>query len=103
MLRTMPEDPRLRFLRAVVLERVGEADLAKSERERARALGLPYDTERSLCEHLGLPAPPPPPGPLPTRTVVAPSRSRTKAAARTKPARASPPSRRIPAKRARRR
>jgi tetratricopeptide (TPR) repeat protein len=59
MLRTMPDDPRLRFLRAVTLERLGEGSLAKTERERARTLGLPYDTERSLCEHLGLPVPAP--------------------------------------------
>jgi tetratricopeptide (TPR) repeat protein len=60
MLEGMPDDPRLRFLHSVTLERTATATEAKRERERARALGLPYEAERSLCEHLGLPVPPPP-------------------------------------------
>jgi tetratricopeptide (TPR) repeat protein len=103
MLRTMPEDPRLRFLRAVTLERVGEADLARSERERARALGLPFDTERSLCEHLGLPAPPPPMPSGPTRPVDSRPRSRAKSTRSRTSAGASAKPRRAVANRARRR
>jgi tetratricopeptide (TPR) repeat protein len=90
MLRTVPDDPRLRFLRAVTLERLGEAPLAKTERERARGLGLPYHTERSLCEHLGLPVPPPrpPPDPVPRVTPRAPRKS-----SRVSPTRARTPPR----------
>jgi tetratricopeptide (TPR) repeat protein len=84
MLKSMPDDPRLRFLRSVTLERLGEAGPAKSERERARALGLSYDAERSLCEHLGLPAPPPPPAAKSAAPLRRP------AAARASPARKSP-------------
>lgn len=60
MLEAMPDDPRLRFLHAVTLERTATAGEANRERDRARALGLPYDSERALCEHLGLPVPAPP-------------------------------------------
>jgi tetratricopeptide (TPR) repeat protein len=57
MLRTMPDDPRLRFLHAVTLERLGRGAEATRERDRARTLGLSYDAEKALCEHLGLPVP----------------------------------------------
>ena len=60
MLRTMPDDPRLRFLHAVTLERSGRGREAATERERARTLGLSYDSEKALCEHLGMPIPVPP-------------------------------------------
>jgi hypothetical protein len=63
MLRSMPEDPRLRFLHGVTLDRLGRPAEARDERDRSRALGLSYDSERALCEHLGLPAPPPRPSP----------------------------------------
>jgi len=89
MLRANPDDPRLRFLRSVTLERVGEAGSAKSERERARALGLSYDAERSLCEHLGLPVPPPPAREEPPAP-VRPARPSTPRKTRTPAPRARP-------------
>ncbi|MCI4362407.1 MAG: hypothetical protein L3J77_04365 [Thermoplasmata archaeon] len=68
MLRTMPDDPRMRFLHSVTLEKLGHARDATAERERARSLGLPFDAEVALCEHLGIPAPMPTP-PTPPVTV----------------------------------
>jgi tetratricopeptide (TPR) repeat protein len=57
MLRSTPEDPRLRFLYGVALEQTGATGPAARERERARRLGLAPETERALCLHLGLPVP----------------------------------------------
>jgi tetratricopeptide (TPR) repeat protein len=75
MLRRTPEDARLRFLHGVALEKTGQESPGRLERERARALGLEFETERALCQQLGLPeparpagsppAPPPPPRPSP--------------------------------------
>jgi hypothetical protein len=59
MLRTMPDDPRMRFLHSVTLEKLGHSREATAERDRARTLGLPFDAEVALCEHLGLAAPTP--------------------------------------------
>ncbi len=61
LLAQAPEQPQLRFLHAVALERGGKAELAGEEREEARRLGLTYEQESNLCRHLGLPVPPPPP------------------------------------------
>lgn len=60
MLSRTPEDPQLRFLHAVSLTKTGEPRLGSEEREEARRLGLPYEREVALCEHLGLEAPPRP-------------------------------------------
>jgi tetratricopeptide (TPR) repeat protein len=57
MLSRTPEDAQLRFLHAVALSRTGRADLGEAEREEARRLGLPFEREVALCEHLGLPSP----------------------------------------------
>ncbi len=83
MLARTPEDPQLRFLHAVSLERTGQAGLAGEEREESRRLGLPYEREVALCQHLGLPAPTPPrakAGPTTTRPPIAavPSGTREK-------------------------
>lgn len=60
LLSRVPEDPQLRFLHSVALERTGQGHLAGEEREEARRLGLSYEREALLCQQLGLPAPPPP-------------------------------------------
>jgi tetratricopeptide (TPR) repeat protein len=57
MLDTSPEDARLRFLHGAALEKTGHAIEGKRELDRARALGLEYETEKSLSQHLGLPEP----------------------------------------------
>ncbi len=57
MLASSPEDPQLRFLHAVALERTGEGPAAEREREESRRLGLSFERESALCQHLGLPAP----------------------------------------------
>jgi tetratricopeptide (TPR) repeat protein len=57
LLRDTPEDPRLRFLRSVILDKQGAAGGAALERERARDLGLTWEQETSLSEHLKLPTP----------------------------------------------
>jgi len=79
MLRPNPDDPRLRFLHSVTLDRLGRTIEASGERDRARALGLPYESERALCEHLGLPIPTPydTPGPArPTKKTRPPPKAR---------------------------
>jgi len=77
MLARTPEEAQLRFLHAVSLSRTGEARLGDEERAEARRLGLAYDRELALCEHLGLPAPPKP--------------AASEAAIRPSPAPATPP------------
>ncbi|HYA57912.1 MAG TPA: tetratricopeptide repeat protein [Thermoplasmata archaeon] len=57
MLSRTPEDPQLRFLHAIALERTGSSSLGNEEREEARRLGLTYEREAALCQHLGLPPP----------------------------------------------
>ncbi|MGA7923086.1 MAG: tetratricopeptide repeat protein [Thermoplasmata archaeon] len=59
MLHTTPEDPRLRFLHGVALGHTGQPRQGEEERERARVLGLTLESERALCEHLGMPEPKP--------------------------------------------
>lgn len=66
MLARTPEDPQLRFLHSVALARTGEPALADEEREEARRLGLAFERESALCQHLGLP--------VPTRPATAPAR-----------------------------
>ena len=62
MLRKTPEDARLRFLHGAALEKTGHESAGKLERERARGLGLEFETERALSQHLGLPEPERPAG-----------------------------------------
>ncbi|HTT14969.1 MAG TPA: tetratricopeptide repeat protein [Thermoplasmata archaeon] len=88
MLARTPEDPSLRFLRSVALERTGHVPEARRERREARSLGLSYEREVALCQHLGI-APPPPPEPA--EAPPPPPRARTKpvkAARKPSPARA---------------
>jgi tetratricopeptide (TPR) repeat protein len=110
MLQARPEDPQMRFLHSVALEKTGAAREATAERDRARRLGLDPARERSLCVHLGLPVrdiPPAAPAdspardPEPTQVPTAPSRParppskgatppRKRAAGRRAPPRRSP-------------
>ena len=60
MLETTPEDPQLRFLHAVSLWKTGATSEGDRERDHARSLGLTWERERALYDHLGLPPPPPP-------------------------------------------
>lgn len=98
MLARTPEDPQLRFLHAVALSKTGEPKLGEEEREEARRLGLPYEREVSLCEHLGLPKPPAPspgssvpPPPRPSASAAAAMESPAKSAVRPRPKRRSAP------------
>ena len=101
MLATTPEDPQMRFLHAVALEKTGHPREGAAEHRRARSLGLEPSRERALCEHLGLPPPD-----LPTEPEAAPPRAAEPPAeapspsARPSPAptRKRPPSRRAPSK-----
>jgi len=60
LLARAPEQPQLRFLHSVALGKAGMGDLATEEREESRRLGLTYEQEALLCQHLGLPPPAPP-------------------------------------------
>jgi tetratricopeptide (TPR) repeat protein len=85
MLADRPEDPQLRFLHSVTLSHTGEKDAGVRERTEARALGLSFERESALCQHLGLP-PPPAPAEAGAPPPTAPSRAR--------PPRSGKPSRR---------
>jgi tetratricopeptide (TPR) repeat protein len=63
MLVPNPEDPSLRFLHAVALDRTGSPGAGNEERDHARQLGLTYERESALCGYLGIPPPTPPPLP----------------------------------------
>jgi tetratricopeptide (TPR) repeat protein len=96
MLARTPEDPQLRFLHAISLARTGESKLGEEEREEARRLGLEYDREVALCEHLGVEPPPRPATPIArpappakARTVAAQSRPKPRARAPSNKARAT--------------
>ncbi len=93
MLATTPEDPQLRFLRGVALEQTGQTQAGSSEREEARRLGLSYERESALCQHLGLPIPKPPPpsapAPRATRATAPPAEAVATPTATTPPPRAS--------------
>lgn len=97
MLNRTPEDPSLRFLHSVALERTGRKSVGLAERREARRLGLTYEREAALCQHLGLPPPPPPePPPLPPAArAVSPKREPAvkRASARSRPP--SPRKRRV--------
>jgi len=62
-----PEDPQFRFLHAATLWKTREEAAGNRERDRARTLGLEWERERSLAEHLGLPPPIRPAGGEPAR------------------------------------
>ncbi|HTW77082.1 MAG TPA: hypothetical protein VMG14_04880 [Thermoplasmata archaeon] len=101
MLQNSPEDPQIRFLHAVALERAGESAAAGRERSEARSLGLTLERETALCQHLGLPPPAPPAGTEGAVRRPPPARARSPAPTRARP---SPrPSRAGPPARARRR
>ncbi len=100
LLSRTPEDSQLRFLHAVALSETGEKALGEEERLEARRLGLPYERESALCQHLGLPTPPRP------EATPAPTASTAKVAVRAERAPATPlarsrPTRRGPAVRSR--
>jgi tetratricopeptide (TPR) repeat protein len=57
MLAASPEDARLRFLHGAALAKTGHEMEGQRELERARGLGLEYETERALSQHMGLPPP----------------------------------------------
>jgi tetratricopeptide (TPR) repeat protein len=101
MLRTAPDDPSLRFLLGVATALAGNESVGEREKQAARALGLTWEREKALLDHLGLPAPPPPiPGaePIPGPRPGAPRHAR-----RTSTVRKAAPRTKRPAKRARKR
>jgi tetratricopeptide (TPR) repeat protein len=82
MLESTPEDARLRFLHGAALEKTGQESEGRREIERARSLGLEYETERALSRHLGLPVPPRLTGPTPSAGAKATRRATTMATPR---------------------
>jgi tetratricopeptide (TPR) repeat protein len=82
LLARTPEDPSLRFLHSVALSHTGKKSLAEEEREEARRLGLTYEREAALCQHLGLP---PPPRPAEAAAVALPPTAISPAPARRPP------------------
>jgi tetratricopeptide (TPR) repeat protein len=99
LLSRTPEDPSLRFLHSVALSHTGKTSLAEEEREEARRLGLTYERETALCQHLGLPVPPRPlettPPPSPPAPVAPTKARRPLARPKTKvPAKRAPTARR---------
>jgi tetratricopeptide (TPR) repeat protein len=54
-----PEDAQLRFLLGVAKTKLGKEREGERERAEARTLGLPFEREAILCQHLGLPPPSP--------------------------------------------
>lgn len=96
MLQDTPEEPRLRFLHSVALDKTGDSRKGALERDRARELGLTPEQEAALSEHLGLPIPKLPPKqppapptakatPLPRRPPKTRGPSRPKGGVRPKP------------------
>ncbi|MGA8275772.1 MAG: tetratricopeptide repeat protein [Thermoplasmata archaeon] len=61
-----PEDAQLRFLLGAAKTKLGLEKQGEKERAEARTLGLPFDREVILCQHLGLPPPTPREEPTPT-------------------------------------
>ncbi|MFI5419143.1 MAG: tetratricopeptide repeat protein, partial [Candidatus Lutacidiplasmatales archaeon] len=59
MLLATPEEPRLRFLLSVALEKSGSPAAGRRELARARSLGLDFAQESTLCRQVGLPPPMP--------------------------------------------
>jgi tetratricopeptide (TPR) repeat protein len=71
-----PEDAQLRFLLGAAKTKLGLEKQGAKEREEARALGLPFEREVILCQHLGLP--PPTPREAPAAATVPPPRARVR-------------------------
>ncbi len=97
-----PEDAQLRFLLGAAKTKLGLEKQGAKERAEARSLGLPFDREVILSQHLGLPPPTPPeeaspPGPRaprvrPVRARAPPTPSvKKRAKARPSPRRPEPP------------
>ncbi|MGP8077747.1 MAG: hypothetical protein ACLQD8_03090 [Thermoplasmata archaeon] len=95
MLSRTPEEPQLRFLHAISLSKTGEAKLGAEERQEARRLGLAYEREVALCEHLGLEVPARPASPealfRPTSPVAALAPPQAQAPRESRPARRREP------------
>jgi thioredoxin-like negative regulator of GroEL len=77
LLARTPEDAQLRFLLGAAKSKLGLEKEGARELAEARALGLPFERETILSQHLGLPPPtprgnPPAPGPAPARRGRAP-------------------------------
>jgi len=75
MVRATPEDPKVRFLRAAALLKTGHAAEGEKERSQSRLLGLTFEQECALSDHLSLPRPERPPevpGAAPPPTPAAP-------------------------------
>ncbi len=107
-----PEDAQLRFLLGAAQSKLGFEREGAKEREEARALGLPFDREVVLCQHLGLPPPTPRgesaapvPQPAPRRALTKRGRTPARVVARkqapSRPVPRRPPSPRRPAARKR--
>jgi tetratricopeptide (TPR) repeat protein len=90
MLNLTPEDPSLRFLHAVALEQTGRRPVGQAERKEARRLGLTYEREVALCQHLGIPPPPPPPPEAGPETAATPKRKASSRPPRPPPRRPAP-------------
>jgi tetratricopeptide (TPR) repeat protein len=86
LLSKTPEEPQLRFLHSVALFRTGDKTKGQEERLESRRLGLTYEREVVLCQHLGLP-PPEPPAPAETVPPPTPAPAGKKRALPTKPRR----------------
>lgn len=82
MLTSTPEEPQLRFLHGVSLTESGATAEGEREKQRGRELGLTWDRERALLEHLGLPVPAPPIRGVPSAPTSAPSEVRASAGRR---------------------
>jgi tetratricopeptide (TPR) repeat protein len=98
LLAKTPEEPQLRFLHAQALTRTGDKAKGQEERLEARRLGLTYEREAALCQHLGLPPPEPPTVPeAVSRTVPTPvSKKRSSPTRqRPRPPKAPPPGKTI--------
>jgi tetratricopeptide (TPR) repeat protein len=85
MLSHTPEDAQLRFLHSVALEKTGSGAAAERERTEARRLGLPFEREVALCEHLGLATPPRSSRATPEPATTAPAPSKRPRKARPAP------------------
>ncbi len=99
LLSKTPEEPQLRFLHAQALLRTGDKAKGQEERLEARRLGLTYEREAALCQHLGLP---PPEAPVSPETVPPPAsapaakKRSLPGKSRRRPAKAPPPAKAAP-------
>jgi thioredoxin-like negative regulator of GroEL len=94
-----PEDAQLRFLLGAAKTKLGLDKQGEKERAEARSLGLPFDREVILSQHLGLPTPQPRDGATsPGPEVSAPKKVRARRVPRrtARPSRARSTPRRAP-------